>query len=121
MRRPDKIITSIQNICGAPNLRENNKVLTHPVVVRTSFLGSMDKRLVFADVTFNLKDGKSRYGFFIMKYKKPLIAGAYFGPMISSSKEVEARAILFVPKEVKRKGPFEIVLLSYTKVVKCIK
>ena len=72
---PDKIITLIQNICGAPNLGENNEVLApSPIVVRTSFLGSKDKTLVFTDATFNLNYRRSSYGFFMIKYKNPLVA-----------------------------------------------
>ena len=58
-------------------------------MARASFLGSMDKTLVFMDSTFYLKNGKSSYDFFMMKYKNPLAAGAHLGQRIFSSKEAD--------------------------------
>ena len=85
---PGKIISLVQNICEGSNTREHGKVFPHPLVtVGTSLLKPMDKILVFTDAAFNTKDGKSSYGFFMMKYNKPLVAGACFGPMIFFSKE----------------------------------
>ena len=51
-----------------------NKVLAPPpVAARTSFLASLDKVMVFIDASFILKDGKSSYSFFMMKYNNPLV------------------------------------------------
>lgn len=78
--------------------------------------------MVFTNVTFNIKDGNQPiYGFFMMKYNKSMVVDAHFGLRISSSKEVEARAILPMLKEARSRGISEIMLLSNAKeVVDCI-
>ena len=67
---PDKIISLVQNICKGSNIGEHGKVLSpSPVAVRI---------FVFLDVAFNIKEGKSSFSFFMMRYNKPLVAGAQF-------------------------------------------
>eukprot|EP00268_Persea_americana_P067446 TRINITY_DN9298_c0_g2_i1.p1 TRINITY_DN9298_c0_g2~~TRINITY_DN9298_c0_g2_i1.p1 ORF type:complete len:164 (-),score=20.38 TRINITY_DN9298_c0_g2_i1:156-602(-) len=73
------------------------------------------------DAAFNIKDGKSSFSFFIMRYNKPLVTVSSIWTKDLYSKEVEASAILLALKEVRSSGFPEIVLLLDAKeVVVCI-
>eukprot|EP00268_Persea_americana_P008576 TRINITY_DN13334_c0_g1_i1.p1 TRINITY_DN13334_c0_g1~~TRINITY_DN13334_c0_g1_i1.p1 ORF type:complete len:103 (-),score=4.44 TRINITY_DN13334_c0_g1_i1:39-347(-) len=67
---PDNILSLVQKICKGSNIGEHGKVLSpSPVAVRI---------FVFMDAAFNIKEGKSSFSFFMMRYNKPLVAGAQF-------------------------------------------